>query len=103
MEPFSPPVRHRFIRPVERAPGRPAPDECVECGRPEAEHVTRSLPGMYDPHADADAVARRLLGELTGEQLSAFLLALMGYVRVHDPALFLRAVRDLGVPGRGGE
>lgn len=32
---------HRFIRPGQVAPDRPAPDRCTECGRPEAEHPLR--------------------------------------------------------------
>jgi hypothetical protein len=32
---------HRFIRPGQVAPDRPAPDRCTECGRPEAEHQLR--------------------------------------------------------------
>lgn len=29
---------HRFVRPGQVAPDRPAPDACMECGQPEAGH-----------------------------------------------------------------
>jgi hypothetical protein len=32
------PLGHTFIRPGQVAPDRPAPDRCMECGRPEADH-----------------------------------------------------------------
>jgi hypothetical protein len=37
------PADHRFIRPGQAAPGRPAPDHCTRCGRPEADHRMRTV------------------------------------------------------------
>ena len=46
---------HPFVRPGQVAPGLPAPDNCVRCGKPEAAH---SAP----PAAElAEAVAARAM------------------------------------------
>ena len=46
------PTDHRFIRPGQVAPDRPAPDHCMRCGRPETEHHTRTV--AFDLMADDD-------------------------------------------------
>jgi hypothetical protein len=43
---------HDYIRPGQVAPDRPAPDRCVECGRPEAVHAW--------PPLDTERQAREL-------------------------------------------
>jgi hypothetical protein len=46
------PTDHRFIRPGQVAPDRLAPDHCMRCGRPEAEHCMRTV--TFDLMADDD-------------------------------------------------
>jgi hypothetical protein len=46
------PTDHRFIRTGQVAPNRPAPDHCMRCGRPEAEHHMRTV--AFDLMADDD-------------------------------------------------
>jgi hypothetical protein len=46
------PTDHRFTRPGQVAPSRPAPGHCLRCGRPEAEHRMRTV--TFDLMADDD-------------------------------------------------
>ena len=46
------PTDHRFIRPGQVAPDRPAPGHCMRCGRPEADHRMRTV--TFDLMADDD-------------------------------------------------
>ncbi len=46
------PTDHRFIRPGQVAPDRPAPGRCMRCGRPEADHRMRTV--AFDLMADDD-------------------------------------------------
>jgi hypothetical protein len=46
------PAEHRFIRPGQVAPDRPAPDRCMVCGESFAMHALRAVHEALDiPHA----------------------------------------------------
>lgn len=57
---------HQFIRPGQVAPDRPAPDACMQCGEPFAEHALAAVLAALDiPHAGTmgdDQVRDGILG-----------------------------------------
>jgi hypothetical protein len=58
---------HRFVRPGQVAPDRPAPDACMHCGEPFAAHALRAVLEALDiPHPATvgdGAVRDRILAE----------------------------------------
>lgn len=66
------PITHPFVRPGQVAPDLPAPDNCVQCGKPEAAHISPELRARITAakKAIADSIAEedRWLNDASGRE-----------------------------------
>jgi hypothetical protein len=83
---------HRFIRPGQVAPDRPAPDACMQCGQPEAAHERRAGdPGQIAASSIWGVAFDEVMRPFTGTQCNR----LLAIIQHQHPAAFLEALHVL--------